>query len=396
MERHLKILLVGDYANDPRLGSAKVLLKLRDGFEKLGHECRVLFSEELGVSVSNNRLSQLMRPFAAARAISKVFRDHGSFDVVDVASAEGLVFGLAKLVGRFRNTAFITRSNGLEHLNYQRMLDDHRAGLLKKPWTRRIWYPATRLIQLAVSARLADRLILLNEDDRNYALRKRWLPSDRISIVPHGISECFLRDDPSESSGRGAGLLFCGTWDHSKGIHYLVEAFSLVRERGVKANLTVLGPGYPKEVVLRAFPKHIQPFVTVIDRADENEVARQYRRHDLLVFCSSYEGYGMVLAEAMAQGLAVISTPVGCATTLVVDGKTGLVVPRRDSRALADAIERLWGDVQLRVQLGNNASEQVRGLTWDKSARATVSQYWLALEFTRRERPAHSEAFRPS
>lgn len=377
-ERSLKILLVGDYANDPRLGSAKVLHKLREEFEKLGHECRVLFSEDINASRSNGRLSQLMRPFAAARAISKAFREHGHFDVVDVASAEGLVFGLKKLFGKYRETVFINRSNGLEHLNYQRMLHDHRAGLLKKPWTRRIWYPATRLAQVAASARLADRLILLNKGDQEYAERKRWLPSNRVGIVPHGISEAFLGNGNQPASDRGAGILFCGTWDNAKGIQYLVEAFAIVVDRGLKTNLTLVGPGYSKEIVLASFPASAQPFVTVIDRADEDEVARQYQRHDVLVFSSTYEGYGMVLAEAMAQGLAVISTPVGCAATLVEDGATGVIVPTRNSKALAEGIERLCRNPKLRVQLGNNARERVRGMTWEQTAQQTVSEYLLA------------------
>ncbi len=132
-----------------------------------------------------------------SRRGSRVARSHAPFrgtpyDIVDASSAEGLWFGIQKRAGRFRQTAYICRTHGLEHLNYQRMLDDARNGLTSKPWTRRIWYPASRLSQVAAAARLSDRFIVLNAVDRDFARERRWLPPDRIDLIPHGVSDRFL------------------------------------------------------------------------------------------------------------------------------------------------------------------------------------------------------------
>ena len=187
----LRILLVGDYTDDPRLGSAKVTHKLREELRAAGHHCDALFAGDIAARPAGRQARQLVVPVLAARAIGRAL-SRQPYDVVDVASAEGLWFGVRKRLGSWRSTAFVCRSNGLEHLNYRRMIDDSTAGLAPKPWSRRIWYPVSRLSQVAGAARLADRLIVLNETDRQFAIASRWLPADRIDVVPHGVSDRFL------------------------------------------------------------------------------------------------------------------------------------------------------------------------------------------------------------
>src|SRR5436309_3367731 len=77
-------------------------------------------------------------------------------------------------------TPYVCRSNGREQLNYRLMLDDARAGLSTKPWTRRIWYPLSRLTQVEWAARLEHRLLLLNAQDYEYALDQKWQQADRV------------------------------------------------------------------------------------------------------------------------------------------------------------------------------------------------------------------------
>src|SRR6185503_19917617 len=151
----MRILLVGDYPRDARLGSTKVLLKLQEEFRSLGHTCDVLLGDDLGTFPRHRALRWAFEPVAALAAVWRAFGARGPYDVIDIASAEGLWIALFRRAGRFSHAAIVSRSNGLEHLNYRRMLDDHAAGLLHKPWTRRLWYPALRLWQVAAAARLA-------------------------------------------------------------------------------------------------------------------------------------------------------------------------------------------------------------------------------------------------
>jgi len=375
----MRILLVGDYPNDPRLGSTKVFLKLQEEFRALGHTCDVLLADTLGALPRNRHARQLLEPFVALRAVRRAFRESGPYDVVDVASAEGLwlaALGRARLLG----AAVVSRSNGLEHLNYRRMLDDHEAGLWRKPLMKRWWYPAVRLSQVEMAARLADRLIVLNEGDRDFALSRRWKPYAAVDLVPHGVSTKFLTDVPAVDRPRGRGILFCGTWDHMKGVHYLASAFSRLVAQGRCSNLTVLGGGVPETTIRQSFSVEAQRHVTVVDRVSEDEVIAAYRAHDVLAFTSSYEGFGMVLLEAMTQRLPVVSTPVGCARSLVIHERTGLIVPCRDPEAMAAALARMLDDKARRTALAERAFDLVRGMTWTRSAIATLAVYERARE----------------
>jgi len=374
----LSILLVGDYPEDPTLGSPKVLFKLQAEYRALGHRCEIVFDREIGGSRIRH-IRQVMAPWNAGQAIVRRL-DREQYDVVDAASAEGLWLGVLKKLGGYSRTLYVCRSNGLEHLNYRRMLDDHNAGLLHKPWTRRIWYPVSRLTQVAAAAKLADRLLLLNEGDREFALDHGWVSPDRVDVVPHGVSKEFLDDDPGTRARRGGGLLFCGSWDQIKGISYLATAFEQLHGTGAAMRLTVLGPGMPEATVLHAFPEKLRPFVTVVPRAPEARVIEMYRSHDLLIWPSTYEGFGLVLLEAMSQRLPVIATPVGCARSIVRDGQTGISVPPRDPDAIAVAVRRLMADEALRTRIGDAGRQAVAGMTWRATALRTLDLYRRARE----------------
>ena len=386
MTRPLRILLVGDYADDARLGSGKVVHKLREEFIAAGHDCEALFAHDLGGAPSGRQLRQLVSPGLAARAIRRALA-RTAFDVVDAASAEGLWFGVEKRLGGWRAVAYVCRSNGIEHLNYGRMLDDSRAGLQRKPWFRRLWYPASRLTQVAMAARVADRLLVLNERDRGFAVERKWQRPERIDVVPHGVSAGFLQP-PDSITTRGAGALFCGTWDRVKGVSYLVEAFERLADDGGPVPLTILGPGRSTAEVMRSIPERLRRFVAVIERAPEDKVVEEYRRHDLLVFPSTYEGFGLVVLEAMSQGLPVVATPTGCVPDLIRDGDNGLIVPVRDAAALAAGVRRLMDTPAERTRIGARAAACVASMTWRRTAQRTIDAYRLALaESEYRHRP---------
>ena len=390
----MRILLVGDYPRDARLGSSKVLIKLQEEFRAAGHTCDLLMGDDIGDRLGHRAARWALAPVAAFAAVQTAIRRSGRYDVVDVASAEGLWIALSRRTGAFAGTSIVARSNGLEHMNYRRMVEDAEAGLAPKPWTRRIYYPAVRLSQVSAAIRAADRLILLNDDDRRFVVSRGWKREADIDVVSHGVSSRFLDTAPADVP-RGRGVLFCGSWDLVKGVPYLVDAFTRLVSQGTRVqpygspvSLTVVGGGVPESQIRAAFPDGVRSRITVIDRAKEEDVVAAYRAHDVLAFPSTYEGFGMVLIEAMSQRLPVVTTPVGCATALVADGRCGIVVPRRDGTALAAAIAKLLADPERRQALADAAFARVRRMSWTESARATLDVY----ERTIAARPAFAHA----
>jgi glycosyltransferase involved in cell wall biosynthesis len=370
----VRILLAGDYPADPQLGSTKVLLKLQEEFRAQGHACDVLLADDLPLAPSNPYLRQAFGPIAALIAVTRMSSTRGTYDVIDVASAEGLWIALGRPVV-LGDAVVISRSNGLEHLNYRRMLDDHAAGLLRKPWTRRLYHPLVRLTQVAGAARAADRLLLLNDVDRAFAVGRRWKGEDAIDVVPHGVSSRFLENPPSDAEPRGAGILFCGSWTGVKGVHDLVQAFTHLARTGPGARLTVLGGGTAEADIRAAFPSDVQRSLSVRPRVSEEAVMAAYREHDVLVWPSTYEGFGMVVIEAMSQRLPVVATPVGCASRLVVHEQTGLLVAPRAAPVLAAALRRMLDDRVLRSRCASAAFERVKDMSWAATASRTLEVY---------------------
>lgn len=373
----MRILLVGDYPADARLGSAKVYFKLREALAALGHECDVMLAPELGEHPRPSRVRWAAGPWVAAAAVARRFRERGGYDVVDVASAEALGLVAARAGGRLPGAALVARSHGLEHRNYARMLEDARLGLVSKPWLRRWWYPLARLSQVAAGARGADALIVLNPGDAEFAVQRRWLPEERVAVVAHGGADA---SPPAPPEGpRGEGILFCGSWDLVKGVPYLADAFGRLDD----ARLTILGPGPEPAEVLAAFPEAARHRVRVLPRAPEDEVLDHFRRHDVLAHPSTFEGFGMALVEAMGQGLPVVGTPVGCAPAIIRDGESGWLVPARDAAALADALGRALAGGEATRAVGRAAWAAVRGMTWEAAARRTVAVYEQAIRHRR-------------
>jgi glycosyltransferase involved in cell wall biosynthesis len=123
-----------------------------------------------------------------------------------------------------------------------------------------------------------------------------------------------------------------------------------------------------------------------------DEVSKLYGRAAVVVVVSSAEGLPNVVLEAMAHGKTVIATPVGGIPTVIEDGKTGLLVPVRDTAALSAAIERALGDPELRRRLGRAARKRVEGYcSWNRVTDATLAVYASAVPEAAREtgvRPA--------
>ena len=144
-----------------------------------------------------------------------------------------------------------------------------------------------------------------------------------------------------------------------KGTHYLVQAFERMNAESPRHRLTVLGPGVRADIVMAAFPAALRDLVRVIDRGPEDDVVRALRTHDVLLWPSTYEGFGLVLIEAMSQRLAVVATPAGCAASVVRDGVNGLLVAPRDAEWPRLGGRASHGRPALRRRLGSAAREAV-------------------------------------
>ena len=174
-----------------------------------------------------------------------------------------------------------------------------------------------------------------------------------VDVASLGEVEQNLVENERQSFGKF--VLFVGRLVPYKGVRYLIEAL----ERVPNAGLVVVGRGpLAAELKVLAEKLGLSARIHFLGKTTDDRLRALYHACRCLVLpsVSHAEGFGMVLAEAMACGKPVISTQLQTGTTYVnIDGVTGYVVPPCDSKALADKIEVLMHDEEIHRNMGQQA-----------------------------------------
>jgi len=207
---------------------------------------------------------------------------------------------------------------------------------------------------------LSDQVLVPSEYCRESSIGLGCDPA-KIQLVPYGIPEHWFDLHPDPQPGR---ILFVGQVGLRKGNHVLAEACRLLRSRGVTFECRVVGP--PQ--VNTAHPLFEGP--TYLGQVPRSQAQEEFRRADIFVLPTLAEGMALVHLEAMACGVPVITTP-HCGS-VVRHGVDGLIVPIRDSRALADSMERLINDRAIRQKYSTAACLRSQEFSWREYGRRLV------------------------
>ena len=138
----------------------------------------------------------------------------------------------------------------------------------------------------------------------------------------------------------------------------LLEAFRLLRERGVDARLCLVGDG-PERESLERLAKSLGVVHDCFFLGYQEEMGRWFESFDAFALPSANEGTPVSAIEALAAGCAVVATRVGGVPDVVQDGETGFLVPFGDTEALAARLAELAEDAELRARLGSTGRERV-------------------------------------
>ena len=173
------------------------------------------------------------------------------------------------------------------------------------------------------------------------------------------------------SEGSPARLLFVGRLLPEKGVFDALDALDLLVQRR-PAHLVIAGAGAAEpELERRVAARGLEPHVTLAGHLPPTSLAQQYADADVFVFPTYHpvEGFPTVIAEAMGAGLPIVTTPVRGITDHLRDGVNALFVPARDPRAVAEAIESLLADDELRGRMGDANIEAVEAFAPERVAR---------------------------
>ena len=212
--------------------------------------------------------------------------------------------------------------------------------------------------------RLAERIVVASSFTAR-TLKDCPFPVAPVSVIPYGA------DDPSADRtpvrrGGPLRILFVGSLSQRKGI---ADVFESVGAMGRHAELTVIGSKAvsacnPLDEALRR--------CRWIPSLPRERILEEMRGHDVLLFPSLFEGFGLVVTEALSQGLPIITTPHTCGPDVLTEGEDGFIVPIRDPLAITAKLELLHRDRELLATMSEAARKKAEGLKWADYRRRIV------------------------
>ena len=208
-------------------------------------------------------------------------------------------------------------------------------------------------------------------------------PGD-YEIIPNGIDFNHFSADvaplPQYQDGK-LNILFVGRLEKRKGLQYLLDAYGKLKWELPDIRLIVVGPGNPDKESYRIMSSHNLQDVEFVGRVSYEDLPRYYASAD--IFCSpatGAESFGIVLLEAMAAGKPVVASDIEGYRGIVTDGEQGLLVPKKDSDALAKALEVLARDPELRRRLGGQGNRSAEEYRWEVVAGQVENYYDSCLQ----------------
>jgi glycosyltransferase involved in cell wall biosynthesis len=293
------------------------------------------------------------------------------FDVLHDVQSLGYGLLLAKRLG----PPVLTTVHHPLTIDYAASLERDRN--FKEHYYTVVFYPLK--MQRRVIHRL-DRVITSSEETGREICRSFQIPPEKIRNVYNGLEAEFLR--PGNGENRiPKSLLFVGnTDDTKKGIVHLLQAMILLPQ---DVTLTIVDQGKPHKTYAPGLveEKGLSSRVNFTGKISTEALRTLYRRSEMVVLPSLYEGFGLPAAEAMACETPVVATAVGALPEVLGTERTGELVPPRDPRALARAVLKLQADPEERRKMGLRGRKRVEEFfTWEKVAERTLNVYQELIE----------------
>lgn len=212
-----------------------------------------------------------------------------------------------------------------------------------------------------------DRFVVLTNEDKGY-----WGNIPNIVVIPNAA----MLVGNKYSGVTEKRVIAVGRLDYQKGFDRLIKAWKMVQLSGRFNDwkLDIFGQGEWKDM-LNCMINDYGISGTASINAPTKQIGEEYAKSSMLVMSSNYEGFPMVMIEAMACGLPVVSFDFKCGPKDIIDdGKNGLIVHDGDIEGLANAMMKLMDNQTLRKTMSENAKKVV-----DTYSEENVMKQWLDL-----------------
>lgn len=262
-------------------------------------------------------------------------------DIIYVWQARETGFAVAQIAHKLR-APFVFRQITAWQWHFERGMPDRKA---QEKFARAIYEKAKKIVFVSRAA---------SEEGR-----RAGLPDEKIAVIGVGIETDLFQPRDVEKK---YDLLFIGRINFAeKGVGYLLEAMPEILKAVPGAKLAIIGGGGETPRLLELVKKlGIGNHVELLGKQPFSKLPEYLNSSKILAVPSAWiEHFGQVTIEGMASGIPVVGTSIGGTPEINLDGQTGIIVPPKDSHALAVAIVKLLTDDALRERMGRAARERV-------------------------------------
>ncbi|PIU83500.1 MAG: hypothetical protein COS68_03770 [Elusimicrobia bacterium CG06_land_8_20_14_3_00_38_11] len=221
---------------------------------------------------------------------------------------------------------------------------------------------------------VADFIITDSASTKSEIIRKFNARENRVAVIYPGPPDAAYR--PLEKNQSGKYILFVGPINERKNLPRFLEAYSILVKKGLKHNLFIAGTGkdnYMNLIKKLCSELKIQDRIVFTGKISPQEVVHFYNNAEFLVYPSLYEGFGYPPLEAMACGCPVAASN---ATSIPeITGDAAVLFDPYNAEEIAQAMENLSKDSDLRQELIKKGFEQVKKFSWEKTAKQTLDVY---------------------
>jgi glycosyltransferase involved in cell wall biosynthesis len=236
-----------------------------------------------------------------------------------------------------------------------------------KPLTKLIW-------------RKSNAVIANSQGLKELALKTN--PKQEIGIIYNGIDISDFAPKP-EAMLSGKFIITTGASRITarKGINYLLEAIEKLLPKHPDIYLKAMGDGNEKENLENlAKELNLEKNVEFIGRIPRENTAPYYQEASIFVLPSLNEGMSNAMLEALASGLPLIATDTGGTQELLEDGVNGFIVKMKNSQDLAEKMDILIKDSDLRKKMGEESRKKAQNLSWERVAKNYIDIYYKISE----------------
>ncbi len=254
-------------------------------------------------------------------------------------------------------------------------------------YAKETMHPATYFlekIQMPVAVRKADLIVADSFSTRDAVITEFDVKSQNISVIPLAANK--IQNIPSFEFCKKYDIdrpyfLFVGTLEPRKNLTRLLQAYdSLPPSIKGKMKLVIVGgKGWGEVNLLDTITQlDLTEYVKVLGRVDDATLAALYANAQFLVMPSLYEGFGLPLVEAMSYGTPVLTA--NNSSMPEVTGNAGLLVDALDVESIADGLQEMITNNELRERLAKNAKLNASRFSWDESAKKLIAVFEKAID----------------